>query len=303
MKKLLVILSILSISLCVPDSATTAELLELHNVERRLIGLPDLSWSSEIAQSAQSWANSLAASNSFKHSGTKGVGENIAKASDRNNVIAFLVGMWSKEKKNFVNNKPYPDCRTGSGKIGHYTQMIWSKTTEVGCGVGDTKSSKILVCQYKKSGNFIGSWVYTEADLVKNPGQPQEPEEPIEEPVEEPTPEDPEESIEKPSPEDPELPPIDPTPVPTENEFAHQLLTLHNAQRREVGVPDLVWNTELEDSAQDWAEYIARRGRVTSSNQRDLGENIAKEDTDYKADMVEYTFNIWASQKKYFTNR
>ena len=333
MKKFLLILSIVVIASCAsaPDAATVAELLELHNIERRIIGLADVSWSPTIAQSAQSWANNLASTNSFKHSGTKGVGENIAKGSIRKNMISFLFGMWAKEKENFDNSKPYPDCTNGKGKIGHYTQIIWSKTNEIGCGVANTSSSTVLVCQYKVSGNFIGNWVYTEEDIVQKPTQPGEPTEPTpveptepESPTEEqpkpvePKPEEP--KPEEPKPEEPKSPteeepkpektipeesnefesPIEEEVTSPENELVEKLLALHNAERKQVGVEELTWSEELEESAQKWADYLAKRSRVSSSGQRGVGENIAQESVRKNEDMVEYLFKTWSSQKNRF---
>ncbi len=155
-------------SASVPDAATTAKLLDLHNAERSQIGLKSLTWSSSLASSAQKWANNLAANGGLKHSKTKGVGENLAKASFRKNLIEFLFGMWSGEKKDFTNSKPFPQCaKTGNWlDVAHYTQIIWSKTTEVGCGIANTTASSVLVCQYKAAGNFKGNYAYTSSDLV-----------------------------------------------------------------------------------------------------------------------------------------
>jgi len=152
----------------VPDAATTAKLLDLHNAERSKLGLKGLTWSSSLASSSQKWANNLAANGGLKHSGTKGVGENLAKASFRKNLIEFLFGMWSGEKQHFTNSKPFPQCATTGNwlDIAHYTQIIWAKTSEVGCGIANTTASSVLVCQYKSPGNYKGSYAYTSSDIV-----------------------------------------------------------------------------------------------------------------------------------------
>jgi len=162
----------------VPDAATRAKLLALHNAERAEIGLASLTWSSSLASSAQKWANNLAANGGLKHSGTKGVGENLAKASFRKNLIEFLFGMWSGEKKHFTNSKPFPYCSTTGNwaDVAHYTQIIWSKTYAVGCGVANTTASSVLVCQYKLAGNYRGNYVYLPSDIIDS-----EPEEDINE--------------------------------------------------------------------------------------------------------------------------
>ena len=164
----------------VPDAATTAKLLALHNAERAEIGLASLTWSAALASSAQKWANNLATNGGLKHSGTSGVGENLAKASFRKNLIEFLFSMWSDEKEYFDNSEPFPDCSTTGnwGDVAHYTQIIWSKTYEVGCGIANTTASSVLVCQYKLAGNYRGNYVYKASDIIAP-----EPEEEEETPV------------------------------------------------------------------------------------------------------------------------
>ena len=156
----------------VPDAATSAKLLQLHNQDRGEIGLSSLSWSADLASSAQEWANTLAADGTFAHSGTKGVGENLAKASFRDNLIDFLYGLWSGEKKYFDDSKPFPDCSTTGNwqDVAHYTQIMWAKTSQVGCGIADTTGSSVLVCHYKVAGNYKKEYVYTSADIVSDSG-------------------------------------------------------------------------------------------------------------------------------------
>ena len=45
--------------------------------------------------------------------------------------------------------------------IGHYTQMIWDKTTKVGLGAYVNKKGKVyVVARYYPAGNMIGSFPY-----------------------------------------------------------------------------------------------------------------------------------------------
>src|SRR5437868_7552344 len=59
------------------------DIVAAHNVYRSdpAINTPALQWSSDLATSAQRWTDHLAATSTFEHSGTPGVGENIAQGS------------------------------------------------------------------------------------------------------------------------------------------------------------------------------------------------------------------------------
>lgn len=44
-----------------------------------------------------------------------------------------------------------------SGATGHFTQLVWKSTTEVGCGISISRDSKIYaVSQYTPPGNVQG---------------------------------------------------------------------------------------------------------------------------------------------------
>ncbi|KAJ9461403.1 Protein PRY1 [Diplonema papillatum] len=49
---------------------------------------------------------------------------------------------------------------TGSGTIGHFTQIVWTNTTEVGCALCHVPSGayfkKYLICSYSPPGNYRG---------------------------------------------------------------------------------------------------------------------------------------------------
>jgi hypothetical protein len=57
-------------------------MLKRHNEYRAKHGVPALTASSSLDLSALSWAQNLASTGSFQHSGTQGVGENLAYLMD-----------------------------------------------------------------------------------------------------------------------------------------------------------------------------------------------------------------------------
>ena len=146
------------------SSQQVQELLNAHNTIRRAVGanpaLPDLRWSNSLATSAQSWANTLARQNRFEHSKTS-YGENLFMGTAGAYSLTRMVNSWGSEKKDFRYGAFPNVSRTGSWfDVGHYTQIVWRNTTEVGCGLATNRGSSFLVCQYNPPGNYRGQRPY-----------------------------------------------------------------------------------------------------------------------------------------------
>jgi len=102
----------------------------------------------------------MAANNDFQHSGR--TGENIASTTSSTKVLDELLDLWTREQNWFIKGCRYPDCSSNGDEVGHYTQMVWARTSEVGCGFapGANSNWNYLCCQYTVSGNVIGQYVY-----------------------------------------------------------------------------------------------------------------------------------------------
>ncbi|XP_067376681.1 Golgi-associated plant pathogenesis-related protein 1-like isoform X2 [Channa argus] len=101
------------------------EFLKTHNAYRAKHSAPALKLNAELNASAQSWANHLLATGTLQHSDTKD-GENI-----------FTV------------------FSSASLKLtGHFTQVVWKDTTEVGVGMASSGNRAFVVGQYRKPGNM-----------------------------------------------------------------------------------------------------------------------------------------------------
>lgn len=136
-----------------------SEILDAHNAYRAEVGVPGLSWSSELANSAQAWADYLADANIIEHSQTNGYyGENIWAGTRGAYSLTDMVNSWGSEQRYFIPNQPFPNLSTTGNwvDVGHYTQIVWRDTTEVGCGLSRSNNMDVFVCQYTPSGNFSG---------------------------------------------------------------------------------------------------------------------------------------------------
>jgi uncharacterized protein YkwD len=140
-----------------------SSILAVHNQERAAVGVPPLVWSNELASGAQTWAQNLATTGEFAHDPNRpdGVGENIAGFNPSMGVSAPGEGqsLWVDEKQNWQGGVLTPENWYPTG---HYTQMVWKDTQEVGCGTasGDGHPFSILVCRYNPNGNFMGQAPY-----------------------------------------------------------------------------------------------------------------------------------------------
>ena len=166
MKKLLpFVLIIVLTSSCSSDESSppeeevndiAQEFLEAHNVYRTEVGIENLTWSDELAQSATEWAEELAKTCAFEHS-TGNYGENLWKGTAGAFSITQVVDSWGSEKQDYNYNEN--SCAVGA-VCGHYTQIVWESTTEVGCGTATCDGWDVWVCQYTPAGNVIGQKPY-----------------------------------------------------------------------------------------------------------------------------------------------
>ncbi len=136
-------------------SAMTQEMLNAHNRWRTDLGLKPLRWSPRLANYAQQWANYLAASGKFEHRQQQQYGENLFFGSGRRWSATEVVNSWGNEVKDYNYTKN--TCRS---VCGHYTQIVWRNTTEVGCAVARKGREEYWVCNYNPPGNYIGQRPY-----------------------------------------------------------------------------------------------------------------------------------------------
>ncbi len=148
------------------------DFLDAHNAARRGEGadLPDVAWSTTLQAFAESYVAQLAATTcSLAHSNSEdlGYGENLygpAAAGSSAATAAGAVGKWMEEKADYVYSSN--TCtREALLECGHYTQVVWSRTTQIGCArvTGcniNGRSSTLIACNYNPRGNINGKRPY-----------------------------------------------------------------------------------------------------------------------------------------------
>lgn len=147
-----------------PNNAQVQAFLQVHNNARSAVGVGPLSWSNELAQYAQQWANHLASlptsqvqASPHRPTQVGGRGENFAGGTGGSYSPATAAQQWLSEK----NGYRYGPFNQSSFSAGHYTQMIWSATTQVGYGMAKSADGwTYVVANYAPGGNIFGQPPY-----------------------------------------------------------------------------------------------------------------------------------------------
>jgi hypothetical protein len=134
--------------------------LETHNEARSAVGMEPLAWSDRLAVDAAAWARYLAANDLYDHATPdqrRGQGENLWKGPRDQWPAREVIGFFLAEQRDF-HFGTFPDIsHTGQWRdVGHYAQVIWPETREVGCAIAYTASDEVLVCRYWPAGNVWG---------------------------------------------------------------------------------------------------------------------------------------------------
>lgn len=127
--------------------------LAKHNELRSLMeDTGPLTWNDQIAQLTQQAADDWQCDGVFRHNNFElngeDLGENLAYGYNFEN--AGAVEGWFNEIRYYNYSDPKFDASTG-----HFTQLVWKDTTQVGCGYKNcgTPYGYYIVCDYLPAGN------------------------------------------------------------------------------------------------------------------------------------------------------
>ncbi|XP_004072833.1 Golgi-associated plant pathogenesis-related protein 1-like [Oryzias latipes] len=133
------------------DRKFQQEFLETHNAYRALHGAPPLTYNSKMCGEAQKWADECLRIHTLGHSETKD-GENVFFKSGSPSVSITgkdAVDAWYSEIKDYNFKKP--GFKSGTG---HFTQVVWKESKELGLGMATDGRMAFVVGQYRPPGNF-----------------------------------------------------------------------------------------------------------------------------------------------------
>ena len=84
-------------------------------------------------------------------------GENLFMGTIGYYHVADAVTAWESEKKYYhgqtLNSSNWYDS-------GHYTQIVWKDTEQIGCAKAECDGNIIVVCNYNPPGNVLGQKPY-----------------------------------------------------------------------------------------------------------------------------------------------
>lgn len=235
------------------------ECLQAHNEYRLRHGVPPLKLNKEMCKVSQDWANNLIKKSVLQHSNNRDYGENLfcIQSSNPNFTIngTKAVENWYEEIKCHKFG-----VEPNSLSSGHFTQVVWKDSKELGVAFAKSGGKIIVVANYYPAGNIIGHF----AENVPPLGGFQTNNNHI----------DLSSDIEKLSLSVPRSPSQKLHQNVTEGNFEEDFLEAHNSYRRRHGVAPLQLDKKLCKYSQEWASYLAQKNILEHRPGSNYGENI-----------------------------
>ncbi|XP_074112024.1 uncharacterized protein LOC141535790 isoform X3 [Cotesia typhae] len=229
-----------------PDKEFINLCLETHNYYRNRHGVPALRLNKQLCKTSQDWANILATKGRLEHRANIEYGEN-------------LYCMWSSNPKTIVNgDEPVNDWYVEETqhqynrepttlKTGHFTQIVWRSSTELGVGMARNRNGEVyVVCNYNPAGNFLGSFMENVLPPVESTSSPSR-------------------FIARLKISSKTL---------DQHAWQKEALAVHNEYRRRHHSPELILNDELSAAAKAWANKLLNSSKLIPQSSSPYGENI-----------------------------
>ncbi|XP_065676310.1 uncharacterized protein LOC100206500 isoform X4 [Hydra vulgaris] len=271
--------------------------LNAHNILRKIHDAPDMKLNSKMSEEAEKYAKHLADIQELKHSTDRnGEGENLAygcNSAGTEMSAAEAVKNWYAE----VCSPGHDFTKDGGSGTGHFTQVVWKDSTELGMGKATSKKGGMLctyiVGRYKPAGNmltqftknvFEGSFDKKKTcnsldNLLSSVVQPSESKQGSQSDSTSSSDSSASNSSNSNSPA------VIPNALPSseskagsnnQNSFDQSGLKAHNILRKIHNAPDMELNPQLSADAQKYAEHLADIQKLQhASDLNGQGENLA----------------------------
>ncbi len=139
-------------------------MLAEHNDARQEVGVAPMTLDDDLSRQALAYAEELARTGRFEHSTSASrpnQGENLWAGTEGAFTYEVMADGWISEKQFYIHDRfPYVSNTGDWTDVGHYTQIIWANSTELGCGVATGSGRDYLVCRYSPPGNVSGQFAY-----------------------------------------------------------------------------------------------------------------------------------------------
>ena len=150
--------------------------LSEHNQLRALHGADPLTLNNDLNEMAQKYAKVLAKKKKMEHSkdrklkGKEGewVGENLF-CKNSSGAIDYTSGDMSKAWYSEIKDYDFQTGKSKGGVIGHFTQLAWKDSKEVGFGVDFNGGFCIGVANYYPGGNYNDEYLKNIGNLMPDP--------------------------------------------------------------------------------------------------------------------------------------
>lgn len=122
--------------------------------------MPPLTLNKELCKFAEDWAENLASSCQIEHRPLNSYGENLycklGRVSKKQSAAASL---GREAVESWYNTKMFYDFKSPGLNAGHFTQVVWKGSRELGVGMAKGHDALYVVANYNPPGNNQNSSV------------------------------------------------------------------------------------------------------------------------------------------------
>eukprot|EP00095_Tigriopus_kingsejongensis_P005921 maker-scaffold825_size91437-snap-gene-0.18 protein:Tk05921 transcript:maker-scaffold825_size91437-snap-gene-0.18-mRNA-1 annotation:"golgi-associated plant pathogenesis-related protein 1" len=136
------------------EDSFAQEALAAHNRYRAKHGAQPLTLNAELTSVAEEWSQNLAQLGTMQHRPDNKFGENIFMSTNMEVNGATAVDYWYDEANVYNYHSG-----TGASSSGHFTQVVWKGTQEMGIARAKSPSgTTFIVANYNPRGNILGQY-------------------------------------------------------------------------------------------------------------------------------------------------